>query len=174
MCIIIDTNTLPAVFNSKNTEHQKFKPVFDWIINKTGRMVYGGTKYEKELEKLFSYLKLIRFLKECYKVIVVDKDSVDQNERLLLKGKKSKQFNDCHLIVIVIVSRCRIICSNDRKSFRFLKDSSLYPASIRPPSIYSKSSNSPLLLMTCRNCRNHSYCKNRLVNRNLLKASLPF
>jgi hypothetical protein len=49
MCIIIDADTLGLVFNPETKEHKKFKPVLEWINNGKGKIVYGGTKYEKEL-----------------------------------------------------------------------------------------------------------------------------
>lgn len=45
MAIIIDANCLARVFDKTNIEHDEFVPVFDWIVNGKGKLIYGGSKY---------------------------------------------------------------------------------------------------------------------------------
>ena len=59
MCLVIDPGCIPKVFDPMNREHTRFIPVWKWINNGKGRMIYGGTKYLKELSHLSKYLPLI-------------------------------------------------------------------------------------------------------------------
>ncbi len=47
MCIIIDANALPSVLKRE----PELCPVFNWINEGKGKIVYGGTKYKEELKK---------------------------------------------------------------------------------------------------------------------------
>lgn len=51
MKILIDTNVINSVFNPNSTKHPEYKPVLSCLIDpdKSGIMVYGGTRYKKEL-----------------------------------------------------------------------------------------------------------------------------
>ena len=59
MCIVIDTNAMPSVFNSNCTNHKEFAPVRSWIINGRGHLVFGGTKYKKEICQMGRYRRII-------------------------------------------------------------------------------------------------------------------
>ena len=54
MCIVIDINSFPSVFNKKDTLHPVFEPIFNAFKSQMISMVYGGTQYRKELRKLSS------------------------------------------------------------------------------------------------------------------------
>ena len=74
MCIIIDTNALASVFDVDSSNHENFKPVYDWIFNNKGKVVYGGTKYKEELKNSYRYLKLFGQLSRIRKTIEIDDD----------------------------------------------------------------------------------------------------
>ncbi len=140
MCIIIDTNTLGLVFNSETKEHEKFKPVLEWINNGKGKIVYGGTEYEKELIKANS-LKLIKQYNIAGKAVHICNKKVDEKETEIKKRANNISFNDTHLVAIVCVSKCKlIICSNDKKAYPFLKDPHLYQKEAQTPKIYNERS----------------------------------
>lgn len=61
MCIILDINILSSVFSQAAMKHREFEPVLKWITEGHGRVVYGGTKYKKELGKT-PYLKIFSLL----------------------------------------------------------------------------------------------------------------
>jgi len=52
------------------------------------------------------------------------------------------QFNDEHIVAIVIVSRCKVVCSDDKESYPYIRRADLYPKGMKRPKIYrSKSHN---------------------------------
>ena len=46
---------------------------------------------------------------------------------------------------IVIASKCNLICTNDKESYPFLKNSSIYPKGISKPKIYRSIRNASLI-----------------------------
>ena len=137
MCIVIDTNTLSCVFDNNCSEHSEFKPVNNWIFNDKGLVVYGGSKYKKELRKANKYYSIFIELKKINKIAEIKDSYVDKRQRQLESLVKSKKFNDSHILAIVIESNCRLICTLDKKSHNFLRDIRLYPKGMKLAKIYS-------------------------------------
>jgi hypothetical protein len=145
MCIVIDANTFAPVFDTRNQRHDEFKPVHDWIFVGKGKIVYGGTKYKEELRRAARYLKIFIELQKARKVVEVNDQDVDAKQAELEELITHKDFDDPHLIAIVIVSGVKLICSDDARAYPFIKDNTLYPRNIDRPRIYSRSSNQDLL-----------------------------
>jgi hypothetical protein len=63
-------------------------------------------------------------------------------------------FNDKHLVAIVEVSNCRLICTNDEKAMPYIKNKDFYET-VKPPKIYTGLRNEDLLnhtnIVTLRN-----------------------
>lgn len=149
MCIIIDTNTLSKVFKNDNKEHLEFKPVLDWIINGNGKIVVGGTKFDIEIfEKVQWFIKLFNQLKSANKVVVIKNKLVDERQASVEKLKKHRKFDDTHVVALIGVSGCKLLCTHDSNSFPFVQDKTLYPKGKKPPAIYHKSTNKNLLCNT--------------------------
>jgi hypothetical protein len=133
------------VFEPSDLSHEEFRPVLLWIVRDRGKMIYGGTRYKTELKKLKKCRSLIVQLKKAGKVIELDDDAVDQWSKKLSNEKIHPDFDDAHIIAIVIVSRCRIICTKEKRGIRFFKDSSLYPKGVSKPKLYTGKNNKVLL-----------------------------
>jgi hypothetical protein len=147
MRIVIDANTLSLVFNKHNKEHIDFRPVLRCITNGKGVMVYGGSYYEKELRRAG---RIRRFIAELHragkiKIKVLNSTEVDKEEERLRKTVKTSRFDDQHIIAIVIVGICKVICSSESKAISFFKDRRLYPKNFKVPKIYSRSEHTHLL-----------------------------
>lgn len=146
MCIIIDTNSFASVFDPNSSNHEEFKPVFEWILKGKGKMIYGGTKYNTELSKARKYLKIFSlFNSKAKKVIVINKETVDKEEQRISELIPDKDFDDPHLAAIVSVSRCQLICSNDTRSIKYVTNSSIYPNGVVVPKYYTGKRNVDLL-----------------------------
>jgi len=145
MCIVIDSCTISSVFNSKSRNHHEFEPILNWITNGEGKMVFGGTKYNKELSALGKYLRIIRELTTAGKCIILDKDQVDRVQGDLEAKYSHRDFDDPHIVAIVIVSKVRIVCTSERRAIPWLKKNELYPRTIKKPKIYTSKQNRDLL-----------------------------
>ncbi|MDQ7959563.1 hypothetical protein [Flavobacterium lindanitolerans] len=142
MCIIIDTNTLALVFDKTTTGHDEFKPVFDWIFNDKGKVVYGGTKYKYELKK---YLSFFNELRRANKAVYIDDEKVDGAELTASKMIEDKDFDDQHIVGLLIVSKCKLICSHDKRAYPFFKHDLFFTPANKKPKIYSGKRNHDLL-----------------------------
>ncbi|GGB30701.1 hypothetical protein [Mucilaginibacter rubeus] len=129
MCIIIDTNTLGPVFNCENVNHSTFKPVYNWIIEGQGKVVYGGTKYLEEISK---YRRIFKVLKDINKAISIDNEKVDLMTIEASKAIAHPDFDDQHLIGLLLVSKCKLICSDDKRAYPFFTHSLFFKARNRP------------------------------------------
>lgn len=145
MSIIIDTNCFSRVFCRTNQEHAEFKPVLDWIIHGHGFLVYGGSKYKEELKKAKSFLKFFRLLKDFKKAVPFPDKQIDEYQKKYEKMVDNKDFDDPHLPAIVLVSKCRLICTKDFRSKPFVTSSWLYPPKFHVPYYYTSSRDSELL-----------------------------
>lgn len=145
MCIIIDANALHSVFIRGKSDHEEFKPVLDWIMEGKGKIVYGGAHYHNEIPP--KYLGIFVALRNARKAIRVDDAAVDKYQREL-EAKGLKGFNDHHLIAIISVSRCKLLCTKNianKNDIKCLNNKDLYPRGVSPPSIYSRGKNKDLL-----------------------------
>jgi hypothetical protein len=144
MCIVIDINTLSSVFDSSSLQHYEFKPVFDWIYNGKGKIVYGGTKYITELSRT-KYLNLFIQFRSAGKAIPIDNNLVDRETEKVEALVKHDNFNDQHLVGLLIVSGCLLISSLDKKSYPYITNKGFYQAPLKRPKIYSSRRNANLL-----------------------------
>lgn len=148
MCLIVDTCCFSNVFDPTNANHADFKPVLVWVTKGGGRVIYGGTKYKSELKKSGRYLSLLVELSRRGRVVILDDKLVDAVEKVVRGKENNPDFDDPHLLALVIVSHCKVICTNDKRAHKFIKKSSLYPPGMSRPSIYSSKKNSDLLVKT--------------------------
>ena len=139
MCLVVDTNCIALVFNKANSEHPKFAPILKWLFQGNGRMIYGGKKYKSELAQMHRYGGILAELRRKGRLVEMPGSDVDAAAVKLKKKIPSKNFNDEHIVALVILSRCCIVCSNDRASYQFLQRRDLYPKGMKPPKIYNQS-----------------------------------
>ncbi len=146
MAIIVDANCLTRVFDRSNSEHREFAPVFDWIVNGKGKLIYGGTTYLKELSKVEKILKFINLLKNTRKKVeIVNKQKVDEEEKRIKELIPDEDFDDPHIAAIVSVSKCRLLCSKDARSEKYILNKEIYPKGSKPPKYYKGKHNADLL-----------------------------
>ena len=158
MAIILDTNCFSHVFNRSDKKHSSFLPILDWIINGNGFFVYGGTKYLNELKKCKQYHKIFRILKDMNKVVYFkNKDRrIDEITEELNRKYGNEDFDDPHLPAIVLVTKCKLICSTDMRSMPYVRNPIMYPKKFGVPMYY-----------TCENDK--ELLNDRNIDRRLLK-----
>lgn len=145
MCLILDTNVFSAFFDPKNDKHDDFIPALHWVVYGKGKLVYGGTKYKNEMRKSWKYISFFASLQRAGKVVLVCDADVDRYEVDIKKIEPNKDFDDPHLVAIVLASECKVICTNDKRALAYLKRTDFYKGKIKKPKIYQSKQNSTLL-----------------------------
>lgn len=144
MSIVIDSNTLSLVFCP--TPNDDFGPIKEWVVQGAGRIVVGGTKYKEELRRVSQALRFVNELNKIGKVLIVSDHDVDRLEEGI-KKIVSPKCDDPHLIALIGVSRCPLICSRDKRADEFLSDCNLYPWKTFRPKIYKGKRHADKLLI---------------------------
>lgn len=142
MCIILDTNTIPQVFDVENNDHHEFEPVYDWIINGKGKIIFGGTKYKNEIGGKF--LGLFEELRKLNKAIKIEDLEIDSKQNEIESIITDSDFDDPHLISLLTISKCKLICSLDKRAYPFFKNNLFFKGKNRPK-IYSSAKNKKIL-----------------------------
>jgi hypothetical protein len=138
MCLIIDTCCLSKVFDPRNREHAPFAPILEWITVGRGRMIYGGTKYNEELCEARRFLGIVTELNRGGRAISLPLRQVDELAVATKSREPDRRFNDEHIVALVIASRCRLICTDDRQAIPYFKKREFYqPYNLSKPKIYS-------------------------------------
>src|SRR4051812_429264 len=96
MCIIIDANQAASVF--KTPFSGQFAPIFRWINDKNGRLVYGG-KLKDELGKIDRARQLIAEWKRAGRAIEIASDELGIEERNV-DALDICRSNDQHIIAL--------------------------------------------------------------------------
>jgi hypothetical protein len=138
MCIVIDINTIPCVFSDGSDCHDEFEPVERWILKGKGKIIIGGKKYKDELRKMPDYLTFFKDLEKRGKVVPLEDNEVDSYEEEIKLIVSDSRFDDPHILAIIAISKCKVLCSNDKKSFDYIQNQALYPKGVKIPRIYSK------------------------------------
>jgi len=120
MCLVIDTCCLALVFEGDNKKHDKFIPVLKWITEGKGRMIYGGTKYDKELGKTIKILRIVGELRRASRAIHLEAAQVDPIANALKAKCPEPEFDDEHIVALVLASRCCVVCTDDKTAMHYL------------------------------------------------------
>lgn len=145
MCIIADPPTFTPMFKSTDPEHGVFSPVREWVINGPGKFVMGGSTYQRELLAVKSIIPLLGELEKKRKVIRWSEVAVDGDEKTVKEIEPAKNFDDPHLVSLVRLTGCRLICIRDPRAHRYLRSAKFYRALKGRPRLYTRVKNSALL-----------------------------
>jgi hypothetical protein len=146
MCLIIDANCFGCVFNEKAEHHDEFIPIFNWLLyGKGGRLIYGGDKYKKEVDfKTSKYRRILAEIERKGRLLAMPDKAVNELAERLKAKVGDPNFDDEHIIALVVISKCCVVCTDDKRSFPFLKQRDLYPKGTKPPKIYQSRKNATL------------------------------
>lgn len=165
MCIVIDTNVLASVFSKKSANHSEFEPIYNWIYEGRGSIVYGGTKYLAELQK---YRRLFTELRIIGKAKFVSSELVDEMESEITSDIQGEDFDDQHIVALLVISKCRLICSLDERAYPYFKHRKYFTKRTQPK-IYRRKSNANLLC----DANIADFCKPCVVHNKELRQTYP-
>lgn len=165
MCTVIDADTFSYFCNPDSSMYSDFQPVRDWIENSSCKIVYGGKYYENHLENHHRFLRYLTEQEHKGKTESLDNDEVDRVTDAIKENFTGTGFNDHHIVAIVLISRCKLLCSRDdglknlidicySSSGSTIIKSQLQIRNLRKPSIYrSRGSVATIRRRTfCDNC----------------------
>jgi hypothetical protein len=155
MTIVVDINCLPAVFSPEAQNHHDFAPVQRFIENGIGVLVYGGSKYLQELGKMTRYARTVRLMSEQGRAVKIDSEAVDRKQAELERILSGSDCDDPHIVALLAVSNCGLLCSIDHRSFPHVKNRHLYPNDHIGVKIYTGCHVTHLLIrqrQTIKNC----------------------
>jgi len=135
MCVVIDANVIGKVFDPYSAEHARFRPIALWVTRGSGSVIYGGSKYKKELGG-GRYLNLFKELGTARRAVLVGTRDVDERARVLKKLVPEAKFNDEHIVALVGISKCCLVCTDDLECLPYLRRKDLYPDGVRVPRVY--------------------------------------
>ena len=78
----------------------------------------------------------LRTLRLGGRLVRIPDDAVDALAAELKKRVPQKEFNDEHIVALVALSKCCVVCTDDKRAIQFLKRKD--PKGV-PPSKYNKS-----------------------------------
>ncbi len=151
MCVVIDINAFSSVFSEDSVNHEEYRPLKEWIDRGGGFLVYGGTKYKNELSKIPRYLRLVRLMRDAGQAVAIRDEAVDELESDVVNKTRGTDCDDQHVIALLGASRCSILCSEDARSYPFVKNRTLYPHGMPRVKIYRSARNATILGKTRKN-----------------------
>jgi hypothetical protein len=131
------------VFSGDKTTNSRFYPVLKWIRDGKGKIILGGTKYQKEMRACGILGLLVEFERQGRVVHLADA-VVDKVCKSLKVKVPDNDFDDEHIIAIAVLSKCRVICTDDQRAIKYKKMKNLYEKGTRPPKIYRNTRHSRL------------------------------
>ena len=110
MCIIIDTNKMPAFLKSPLSEDMK--PIHTWLSKRGGSFVYTtyGT-YGKELK---DFEHKLRSYYQSGQAKLYTEEQIAPEEKKVREINKHKS-NDVHILALARASGARLLCTGDKK-----------------------------------------------------------
>jgi len=136
MCMLIDANLIPVVFSSRNSRHAEYKCLLEWFLYGKPKIVIGGYFFTKEIAiSLKSYLPLFTEFSKLNKVHKIDDAAIQQLTEEINSSENNPDFDDPHLLALLVLSKAKLYCSEDERSYRFVKDKKFYPDGCNPPKI---------------------------------------
>lgn len=148
MCIIVDPPLFISIFKSDDSNHEKYKPVLNFIDRVGGKFVIGGSLYEAELKGVASILRHLTEYEKKGKVIKMDKAQTDSDVLVIKTIEPSVNFDDPHLVALVRMSGSKLICVNDPRSHKYLRASKFYNSTKDRPKLYTRPKNAAILCAT--------------------------
>jgi general stress protein 26 len=120
-------------------------------------VIGGGRYYRNEIKKnLASYVPILTELSRLNKTHWFSDEKVDDLTAHIKSLENKADFNDPHIVALLRVSKAKIFCSEDERSFQFVKDKRFFPKGQEAPKILSlKTHDASLELLNDKNiCSN--------------------
>ena len=145
MCIVVDPPSFIPMFKATDPCHADFKPILEWVTGGPAKFVFGGSQYQAELFAVRSVLPLLLEMEKRGKIVRASSAEVDAEVLVVRDLEPSADFDDPHLVAIVRLTGCRLVCLRDARAHRFVRSSSLYARPNARPKLYTRAAHHRLL-----------------------------
>ena len=110
MCMIVDANRL-GVFLSRR-ESENVKPIYNWLNNKNGKIVYStGGKFKQEVKEP-ARRALVELARSGKASVVSERRLKPEKERLI--NESNHKSDDTHVLALALVSGARLLYTADQ------------------------------------------------------------
>lgn len=130
MCLVIDSSVFNVFFS-----HLDFEPAHKWVRNGPGKVIIGGSKYKTELRECARVLAMMGELEKSGRTVTLSHEDVDRMQRVV-EATGGLHSNDAHIIAMVIVSGCKVVCTNDDGLQRDFRDKFRAKFGVPRPRVY--------------------------------------
>lgn len=113
MCVVVDADTFAYFTNPISSRHKEFQPVVKWVRSSNSKFVYGGKTYGDQLDKYKGFRDFLTRMWQEGKTHKLNHKEVDDIENALARTITGPDYNDHHIVAIVLISRCKLVCSMD-------------------------------------------------------------
>lgn len=119
MCVVFDTDTFGEVSDNSNED---FEPLRNWISRERHTVIYGGSEYLRQLRKSGPFRRYLRGLEKTGQIHTLNGQVIDRTAVFLANRFISKNYNDHHIVAILLISGCKVVSSHDQGLHELIKD----------------------------------------------------
>lgn len=110
MCLILDANRFSDAL--KKPTDPRYVPLFKWLRDDAGMLVFGGTKYRAEIGRVGAAQRFFAEYSRAGKAHSEDDAGVDKEEAVLISAD-SLASDDPHIIALARKTGARTVCTED-------------------------------------------------------------
>ena len=121
MCIVLDANMFHKF---KNLDDEDMKPVWDWLNEQNGKIVYTNTENIEEEWERGGMTELIKLLTQSGQLKGICSQEVEQKKKDLKRTGEVKS-NDLPTIALAVAAGVKVLVSEDRKLHEDFKNRKL-------------------------------------------------
>jgi hypothetical protein len=124
MCLILDANRFSDALSTP--PKPDYRPIIDWLTapNSTGMVVYGGTKFLREIAWNERTRRWFLELQRAGRAKLIDKAVVDAEEQAV-RSLGLCTSDDEHLIALARKSGARVFCTEDTALWKDVRNPAL-------------------------------------------------
>lgn len=142
MCLIVDANVVHQLFPAASRD---FEPIREALVSGRAKLVYGG-----ELTREYAKTPLCRsFLRRLDQQGAARQfpDSLVDSETQKLRKRAEHRSDDPHVLALAIVSKARLLCSEDEDLGCDFTSPSILP--LPRGSVYKRAAHRHLIRIHC-------------------------
>jgi len=123
MCVILDTNRFSEALGK--ARDPRYVPLLEWVLSGRGLLVYGGTKYDTEIDGVQVARTFFAQRLRAGQAFLASKADVDAEEAKI--AAMPHDSDDEHILALARVTGARTVCTEDADLMSDFKNTKLVP-----------------------------------------------